>query len=300
MGAKKPAKRLAASVVVALAFVAFFSAASTRRVRSQTPAQAEFQWQDLGARIFDASCSVCHQPNGLGIPGAFPPLAGHVAESFAQRSGRDYLVRLVLYGLEGPIVVKGNTFEGTMPPWAQLSDSEIAAALDHVLNAWGNDKLLPRDFAPILPSDVTAARAQKLSAAEVHALRGEIIPAAPGGVAGAAAAQTALTFTAEQAGRGQETYQRNCQDCHGTTLDNGEFGGAPLKGSYFRQHWANGSVAALFSKTRATMPPDRPGQLSDQTYVDLTAFLLSQNGYAAGDKELPPDPETQQKMSLKK
>jgi hypothetical protein len=48
------------------------------------------------------------------------------------------------------------------------------------------------------------------------------------------------------------------------------------------------------------MPPDRPGQLSDQTYVDLTAFLLSQNGYAAGDKELPPDPETQQKMSLKK
>jgi mono/diheme cytochrome c family protein len=300
MGSKKPANRLAASVVVALAFVAFFSAASTRRVRSQTPAQAEFQWQDLGARTFDASCSVCHQPNGLGIPGAFPPLAGHVAESFAQRSGRDYLVRLVLYGLEGPIVVKGNTFEGTMPPWAQLSDSEIAAALDHVLNAWGNDKQLPRDFAPILPSDVAAARAQKLSAAEVHALRSEIIPAAPGGVAGGAPAQTALTFTAEQAERGQETYQRNCQDCHGTTLDNGEFGGAPLKGSYFRQHWANGSVAALFSKTKATMPPDRPGQLSDQTYVNLTAFLLSQNGYAAGDKELPPDPETQQKMSLKK
>jgi mono/diheme cytochrome c family protein len=300
MGLRRLAQRLAASVVVALATVAFFSAASTKRVESQTPAQAEFQWQDLGARVFDASCSVCHQPNGLGVPSAFPPLAGHVAESFAQRKGRDYLVRLVLFGLEGPIVVKGNTFEGTMPPWAQLSDGEIAAALDHVLTAWGNDKLVPRDFTPILPSDVAAARAQRLTATEVHALRREIVPATPGGVAGAAPAQTALTFTAEQAGRGEATYQRNCQDCHGTTLDNGEFGGAPLKGSYFRQHWANGSVAALYSKTKATMPPDRPGQLSDQTYLDLTAFLLSQNGYAAGDKELPPDLEAQQTMSLKK
>src|SRR5229473_280520 len=101
-------------------------------------------------------------------------------------------------------------------------------------------------------------------------------------------------FTQEQVQRGKSIYQGNCQDCHGTTLDNGEFGGAPLKGSYFRQHWANGSVAALYSKTKATMPPDRPGQLSDQTYVDLTAFLLSQNGYAAGDKELPPDLAAQQ------
>jgi len=114
------------------------------------------------------------------------------------------------------------------------------------------------------------------------------------------AAQAAPTFTAEQVDRGRAVYGRNCTDCHGTTLDNGEFGGAPLKGSYFRRHWASGSVAALYGKTKTTMPPDRPGQLSDQTYLDLTAFLLSQNGYAAGDKELPSDLETQQKMSLKK
>jgi len=300
MGLRKLAQRLAASVIVALATVAFYSAASMQRVKSQPTAQAEFQWQDLGARVFDASCGVCHQPNGLGVPGAFPPLAGHVAETFAQRNGREYLVRLVLFGLEGAIVVNGNTFDSAMPPWAQLGDDEIAAALDHVLTAWGNDKLLPPDFTPILPSDVAAARAQRLTAGEVLALRREIIPTGPGGVAGTAPAPTALTFTAEQAERGEASYQRNCQDCHGTTLDNGEFGGAPLRGSYFRQHWANGSVAALYSKTKATMPPDRPGQLSDQTYVDLTAFLLSQNGYAAGDKELPRDLEAQQTMSLKK
>ena len=273
------------------------SATGSQPAQSQTP--AEFKWQEIGARVFDASCSVCHQQNGQGIAGAFPPLAGHVAETFAQRNGRDYLVRLVLFGLEGAIVVKGNTFDSAMPPWAQLGDNEIAAALNHVLTAWGNDKLLPRDFAPILPADVAAARAQRLTAAEVHALRQQIIPAAPGSVAGPAPAPTALTFTAEQAERGEAAYARNCQDCHGSTLDNGEFGGAPLNGSYFRRHWGGGSVAALYSKTRTTMPPDRPGQLTDQTYLDLTAFLLSKNGYAAGDKELPADLETQQKMSLK-
>jgi mono/diheme cytochrome c family protein len=273
------------------------SATGSQPAQSQTP--AEFKWQEIGARVFDASCSLCHQQNGQGIAGAFPPLAGHVAETFAQRNGRDYLVRLVLFGLEGAIVVKGNTFDSAMPPWAQLGDNEIAAALNHVLTAWGNDKLLPRDFAPILPADVAAARAQRLTAAEVHALRQQIIPAAPGSVAGPAPAPTALTFTAEQAERGEAAYARNCQDCHGTTLDNGEFGGAPLNGSYFRRHWGGGSVAALYSKTRTTMPPDRPGQLTDQTYLDLTAFLLSKNGYAAGDNELPADLETQQKMSLK-
>ncbi len=291
---------LVARAAVALIAVAMLSATVSQQAQSQTPVQAEFKWRDLGARVFDASCSVCHQQNGLGIAGAFPPLAGHVAESFAQRNGREYLVRLVLFGLEGVIIVNGNTFEGAMPPWAQLGDSEIAAALDHVLTAWGNDKLLPRDFTPILPSDVAAARGQRLTAGEVHALRREIAPATPGGVAGAAPAQTAPTFTAEQAERGQAAYGHNCQDCHGSTLDNGEFGGAPLNGSYFRLHWGSGSVAALYSKTKTAMPPDRPGQLSDQTYVDLTAYLLSQNGYAVGDKELPSDLETQQKMSLKK
>lgn len=241
---------------------------------------------------------MCHQENGQGIAGAFPPLAGHVAELFAQQSGRDYLVRLVLFGLEGTISAKGSSYSSAMPPWPQLTDSEIAAALDYVLSAWGNDKLLPRDFTLILPSDVAAARGQQMSAVDVHALRGRIVTTTPGGVADQAT--TALTFTAEQAERGQAIYERNCQDCHGTTLDNGEFGGAPLKGSYFRQRWASGSVGALYGKTKSTMPPDRPGQLSEQSYVDLTAFLLSQNGYAPGAGELPSDLDIQQKMSLKK
>lgn len=107
-------------------------------------------------------------------------------------------------------------------------------------------------------------------------------------------------FTEEQVQRGKSIYQKNCQDCHGSTLDNGEFGGAPLKGSYFRQHWGSGDVSGLFGYMNALMPPDRPGQLSPQSYVDLTAFLLSNNGYAAGAEELTADQDTQRKMTMKR
>jgi S-disulfanyl-L-cysteine oxidoreductase SoxD len=107
-------------------------------------------------------------------------------------------------------------------------------------------------------------------------------------------------FTEEQVQRGKAIYAKNCQDCHGTTLDNGEFGGAPLRGSYFRQHWGSGDVGALFGYVNTLMPPDRPGQLSPQSYVDLTAFLLSSNGYVPGAEELTADPEAQRKMSMKR
>jgi mono/diheme cytochrome c family protein len=107
-------------------------------------------------------------------------------------------------------------------------------------------------------------------------------------------------FTEEQVQHGKSIYQKNCQDCHGSTLDNGEFGGAPLKGSYFRQHWGSGDVSALFGYVNALMPPDRPGQLSEQSYVDLTAFLLSSNGYAAGPEELTADQDAQRKMTMKR
>jgi mono/diheme cytochrome c family protein len=107
-------------------------------------------------------------------------------------------------------------------------------------------------------------------------------------------------FTTEQVERGQAAYNQNCQDCHGSTLDNGEFGGPPLKGGYFRNHWGAGSVADLTGYAKALMPPDRPGRLSDQTYTDLVAFLLSNNGYAPGSRELPSDVAEQQKMSMKK
>ena len=110
----------------------------------------------------------------------------------------------------------------------------------------------------------------------------------------------APAYTSAQAERGQASYRQSCQDCHGSSLDNGEFGGPPLKGGYFRTRWGSGTVAVLYGYVSLTMPPDRPGQLSPQTYADLVAFILSGNGYAAGDKELTPDQNAQQGMTLQR
>ena len=126
-----------------------------------------------------------------------------------------------------------------------------------------------------------------------------IVLAALGRVAAQDDRQIPVSFTATQADQGQAAYRQNCQDCHGTTLDNGEFGGPPLKGGYFVGHWGTANVAALYGYLSTAMPPDRPGQLSPQTYANLTAFILSNNGYAAGERELPLDPDAQQKMTLR-
>jgi mono/diheme cytochrome c family protein len=123
---------------------------------------------------------------------------------------------------------------------------------------------------------------------------------APWRAAAQGGGQRPPAFTDAQVERGKAVYLKNCQDCHGSALDNGEFGGAPLKGAYFRQHWGSGDVSALFGYVNTLMPPDRPGQLSEQSYVDITAFLLSSNGYAAGSEELTADEDAQRKMTMKR
>jgi mono/diheme cytochrome c family protein len=109
-----------------------------------------------------------------------------------------------------------------------------------------------------------------------------------------------VPFTADQVEAGRASYQHNCQDCHGTTLDNGEFGGPALKGGFFRQKWEAAGAGGIFGYMQATMPLDRPGQLTAETYAALTAFILSNNGYAPGDKELPASLDALQNMPLKK
>jgi mono/diheme cytochrome c family protein len=262
-----------------------------------TPAAADsapFQWQTVGAQTYNTVCAACHQPGGQGVPGAFPPLAGHAPTLLARPGGRDYLAHLVLYGLEGPITANGKPFNAAMPPWGEaLNDEQLAAALDYVLNSWDNDKALPAGFQPFSPADIAAARGTKMTATEVYAHRGQDAPAP-------VTASVAPAFTQEQADRGHAIYRRACQDCHGANLNDGEFGGAPLTGQYFVRHWGGGNVAALYGYMRAKMPPDRPGKLNPQTYADLTAFLLDKNGYQSAQTELPPDPEAQAGMNLKR
>ncbi|MFO7545240.1 MAG: cytochrome C oxidase subunit IV family protein [Trueperaceae bacterium] len=137
---------------------------------TQPAAEAAAWDEEMGAQAFTSTCSACHQANGQGIPGAFPPLAGHTAEIY-EAGGREYLAQVVLFGLQGTITVNGMAYAGVMPPWANLSDAQIANALNYTLTAWSD---APADFAPILPEEVAAVRGAGLTANDVYAAREEL------------------------------------------------------------------------------------------------------------------------------
>ena len=279
-------------------------AAATVLLAAAFPAQAQTGAGsgEAGSRVYAANCVACHQAAGTGVPAAFPPLAGHVPELLKRADGRTYVEKVLLFGLEGEINVNGNAFAGAMPAWSALSDNDIADVLNYVSNAWDNGKSLPSGFRPFTSDEIKALRAPELTSAQVYALRSgaaagaTATAATPNGAGGTAP----VSFTADQVTRGSDIYAERCVQCHGDTLDNGEFGGAPLNGKYFKQHWGGGSVAALVAYMKAKMPPDRPGSLTDQSYAELAAFLLDANDYPKGDKELPPDTASQQKLSLQR
>lgn len=132
-----------------------------------------FDWQALGERTY-SNCASCHQAQGQGVPGAFPPLAGHIPDLYNAEGGREYIINVVLYGLQGQIEVKGQTYNGVMNAWGgQLSDEEVAAVLNHELTSWGNRAQLEA-FTPILPGDVAEQRSTQRSAQQVHELRQQL------------------------------------------------------------------------------------------------------------------------------
>lgn len=87
-----------------------------------------------GKQIFGAKCAACHQATGMGVAGVFPPLAG--AEWVV--GSEKVLVSLLLHGVQGELVVKGNTYKGVMPAFGTLADAEIAAVLTYIRSDWGN------------------------------------------------------------------------------------------------------------------------------------------------------------------
>src|SRR5947207_13825615 len=93
------------------------------------------------------------------------------------------------------------------------------------------------------------------------------------------------SYTAAQAAAGRTTYQAQCAGCHLADLK-GSGDAAPLAGSEFMGSWGRRSPSELLSFMQLTMPPTRPGALSQEEYVNITAFVLQQNGAVAGAQPL--------------
>jgi nitrite reductase (NO-forming) len=93
------------------------------------------QQVEAGRLLYNGTCSVCHQDDGSGMPGVFPPLAG----SDYLMADKRRAIEIVLNGLTGPVTVSGEEFNSVMPPMSQLTDDGIANILTYVLNSWGNE-----------------------------------------------------------------------------------------------------------------------------------------------------------------
>ena len=107
-----------------------------------------------GQALFSGTCSVCHQTNGAGLPGVFPPLA----KSDYLAADPKRAIEILLHGLTGKISVNGGDYNSVMPPMSQLNDDAVANILTYVLNTWGNPG------GRILTDEVKKARAAKTAA----------------------------------------------------------------------------------------------------------------------------------------
>ena len=176
------------------------------------PAQIE-----AGGKVFQTVCMACHQADGKGLPGAFPPLAG----SDYLLGHKERAVGVVVNGLQGEVAVNGTKFNSVMPAMVQLSDQEIADALTYALNSWGNQG------GAVSSSMVAAERARaaqvpkKADSPTQHPTTVSVLKyqGAPS-PAGAEGAQILVTpgapdMTMAEFDRAQKIYFQRCAGCHG-------------------------------------------------------------------------------------
>ncbi len=88
-----------------------------------------------GAKIYQKYCSTCHQMNGKGASGRFPPLT----DTDWVTGDKERLIKIVLNGMEGSLAIDGEVYNGVMPQHSFLSDTEIAEVLTYIRSSFGNE-----------------------------------------------------------------------------------------------------------------------------------------------------------------
>lgn len=102
-----------------------------------------------GEKVYGSVCAACHQADGKGLAGTFPPLAG----AGGYYGDAQNMARIIVHGLNGEIEVLGVKYNGAMPPQGPtLSDYDIAAVATFVRTSFGNADGL------VTPDDVKAVR----------------------------------------------------------------------------------------------------------------------------------------------
>lgn len=222
-------------LVGAVLFAGLMAMAAAQEVAA--PAAVALQSSE-GAVVYQAKCASCHQADGSGIAGAFPPLAGNPKAADAS-----YVESVILEGQSGAIDVLGVTYNGVMPAVEDLTTEELAAVVAYVGTLASGEQPVPTTAAP--PRGGDAVHGEKL-------FRGSAGLAA-GGAACAA-----------------------CHSAGDIGFGGGSGLGPDLSNVFDRFGGEAGLGAWLSTPASATMQPlfeDRP--LTEGEVADLTAFLAT-------------------------
>lgn len=223
-----------------------------------------------GKPLYEKYCSGCHQPAGLGMANAFPPLA----KSDFLLADKQRAVGIVLNGLSGEVVVNGQKYNGAMPNFAYLKDDEVANILTYVLNSWGNSG------GGVATAAVTSARAHESArAAGPHPGASETemrYAGAPAGVDPKSAKNLVTTdgpvMTLDEFDASKKIFFERCAGCHGVLRKGAT--GKPLTTDITRQKGTDYLKTLITYGSPAGMPNwGTSGALSDKQIDAMARYL---------------------------
>jgi nitrite reductase (NO-forming)/hydroxylamine reductase len=237
-------------------------------------AQAGAEQIKAGEAVYQTVCMACHQADGKGLPGAFPPLAG----SDYLLGDKERAVGVVLRGLQGEVVVNGVKYNSVMPAMTQLSDKEIADVVTYALNTWGNKggtvstSLVAAERAKVAaePKMADSPTQHPTTTAE---LKYQGAPTAMG----AEGAQVRVTpgapnMTMAEFDHAQKIYFQRCAGCHGVLRKGAT--GKPLTPDITQKKGTEYLKVFINQGSPAGMPSwGKSGELS-QEEVDIMARFV--------------------------
>jgi mono/diheme cytochrome c family protein len=133
-------------IIAALALPGIYSTTTSRLLN---PSQDEVaKSAERGKEVYTSQCMSCHQPNGEGLSGVYPPLAGsdHLTKD------QEKSISIILKGQNEEITVKGTKYTVPMPAMNSLTDQQIADVLNYVGHSWGNQ------FNAVTPAQAKSKR----------------------------------------------------------------------------------------------------------------------------------------------
>jgi len=240
----------------------------------------------MGEAVFLANCAACHQPTGVGLAGAFPPLA----DSDFLQGNRQEVLAAALFGLQGPITVNGVEYNGVMPSLGHLTDADLAAAVTYVFGSWGNN------VAAVSVEEVAALRVElgqtdrAAGSRHVGTTEGELTyEGAPVAMTGADTRQVMSAggpvLSGAEFTTATQLYFERCAGCHGVLRKGAT--GKPLTPDITLEKGTDYLKALITYGSPAGMPNwGTSGDLSEEQ-IDILARFLQQEPPAPPEYGMP-------------